>query len=51
MIRDNPRARPELIPVGRSGRPEEVAEVVVTVVGNGYITGQAHRVNGGRYPT
>jgi 3-oxoacyl-[acyl-carrier protein] reductase len=51
MIRDNPRARPDLIPVGRFARPEEVAEVVVTVVGSGYITGQALSVSGGWYPT
>jgi 3-oxoacyl-[acyl-carrier protein] reductase len=51
MIRDNPRARPDLIPVGRFGRPEEVAEVVVTVAGNGYITGQTISVNGGWYYT
>ncbi len=51
MIRDNPRARPELIPVGRFGRPEEVAEVVVTVAENGYITGQTISVNGGWYFT
>jgi 3-oxoacyl-[acyl-carrier protein] reductase len=49
MIRDNPRARPELIPVGRFGRPEEVAEVVATVAGNGYVTGQTIGVNGGWY--
>jgi 3-oxoacyl-[acyl-carrier protein] reductase len=51
MIRDNPRARPELIPVGRFGRPEEVAEVVTTVAANGYITGQTISVNGGWYFT
>jgi len=47
MVRDNPRARADLIPVGRFGRSEEVAEVVVTVAGNGYITGQTIGVNGG----
>jgi 3-oxoacyl-[acyl-carrier protein] reductase len=47
MVRGNPRARPDLIPVGRFGRVEDVAEVVVTVAGNGYITGQTIGVNGG----
>lgn len=49
MIRSNPRARPELTPVGRFGLPEEVASVVVMLAGNGYITGQTINVNGGWY--
>jgi 3-oxoacyl-[acyl-carrier protein] reductase len=52
MLTDNPRApRPEAVPVGRFGRPEEVAEVVVTIAQNGFITGQTIQVNGGVYPT
>ena len=35
------------IPVGRMGRPEEVAEATIMIVGNGYITGQTIAVNGG----
>lgn len=31
MVTSNPKARPELIPVGRMGAAEEVAEVVVTL--------------------
>ncbi|MFO0951958.1 MAG: SDR family NAD(P)-dependent oxidoreductase [Isosphaeraceae bacterium] len=49
MVRANPRARPDLIPVGRFGTVEEVAEVVVAVASNGYITGQTIHVNGGWY--
>ena len=49
MIRDNPRAAASLIPVGRFGRPEEVAEAVVLAAGNGYMTGQTINVNGGWY--
>jgi 3-oxoacyl-[acyl-carrier protein] reductase len=49
MVRNNPRARPDLIPIGRFGTPEEVAEVVVAVASNGYITGQTINVNGGWY--
>jgi 3-oxoacyl-[acyl-carrier protein] reductase len=49
MVRNNPRASPTLIPVGRFGTPEEVADVVATVAGNGYLTGQTINVNGGWY--
>jgi len=49
MIRDNPRARPELIPVGRFGSVDEVADVVALLASNGYITGQTINVNGGWY--
>ena len=49
MVRVNPDARPDLIPVGRFGQPNEVADVVVMLAGNGYITGQTIHVNGGWY--
>jgi 3-oxoacyl-[acyl-carrier protein] reductase len=49
MVRNNPKARPDLIPLGRFGTPAEVAEVVVSVARNGYITGQTINVNGGWY--
>jgi 3-oxoacyl-[acyl-carrier protein] reductase len=49
MIRDNPRATPALIPVGRFGTVEEAADVVVMLAANGYITGQTINVNGGWY--
>jgi 3-oxoacyl-[acyl-carrier protein] reductase len=49
MVRSNPNARPDLIPVGRFGTVEETAEVVVMLAGNGYITGQTINVNGGWY--
>jgi 3-oxoacyl-[acyl-carrier protein] reductase len=35
------------IPVGRMGTPDEVAQVVVMVVANPYMTGQTVQVNGG----
>jgi len=44
------RLRPEMIPVGRFGTPEEVAAVALMLVANGYLTGQTINVNGGRYP-
>jgi 3-oxoacyl-[acyl-carrier protein] reductase len=43
MARDN-AAR---IPVGRMGTPEEVAQAVLMVIGNAYMTGQTVQVNGG----
>jgi 3-oxoacyl-[acyl-carrier protein] reductase len=49
MVASNPNARADLIPVGRFGKPEEVAEVVVMLARNGYITGQTIHVNGGWY--
>ncbi len=49
MVRSNPRARPDLIPVGRFGRVEEVSDVILLLAANGYITGQTINVNGGWY--
>ncbi len=36
-------------PIGRFGQPEEVADVVVTMTRNGYMTGQTLVINGGIY--
>ena len=49
MVAVNPKARADLIPAGRFGAVEEVAEVVVMLARNGYITGQTINVNGGWY--
>lgn len=49
MVTGNPKARPDLIPVGRFGSVEEVADVAVMLTKNGYITGQTINVNGGWY--
>jgi 3-oxoacyl-[acyl-carrier protein] reductase len=35
------------IPVGRSGTGEEIAQAVILLVRDGYITGQTLAVNGG----
>lgn len=35
------------VPLGRLGLPDEVAKVVVMVIGNAYMTGQTIQVNGG----
>jgi 3-oxoacyl-[acyl-carrier protein] reductase len=51
MIAGNPDAVQNRIPVGRFGTPEEVADLVVAVTRNPYITGQTIQVNGGIYMT
>lgn len=47
MVTGNPNARPDLIPVGRFGTVNEVADAAVMLAQNGYITGQTINVNGG----
>ena len=49
MVTSNPRATPDLLPVGRFGEVDEVSDVAVMLAGNGYITGQTINVNGGWY--
>ena len=38
------------VPVGRLGQPAEVADLIVAVARNAYMTGQTISVDGGRYP-
>ncbi len=49
MVVSSPFARPELIPMGRFGEIEEVADVALMLARNAYITGQTINVNGGYY--
>ncbi len=49
MVTEDLRARPDRIPIGRFGKPEELAALAVAVLGNGYITGQTINHNGGLY--
>jgi len=51
MVKDNPKASVGLIPVGRFGIAEEVAQVVIMLAENGYMTGQTVNVDGGLYMT
>jgi 3-oxoacyl-[acyl-carrier protein] reductase len=51
MLRQATAADPSRIPVGRFGTVDEVAEVAVMLVGNGYMTGQTISLNGGMYYT
>jgi 3-oxoacyl-[acyl-carrier protein] reductase len=49
MVTGSLTVKPEIIPIGRFGAPEEVAEVAFMLAKNGYITGQTINVNGGWY--
>ena len=51
MVIDDLDVKPSHVPIGRFGMVEEVAEVVVMLSKNGYMTGQTIFVNGGRYMT
>jgi 3-oxoacyl-[acyl-carrier protein] reductase len=39
------------VPVGRVGRPEEVADLAVAVLRNGYVTSHVFSVDGGMHPS
>ena len=47
MIPPERRGSAPRVPVGRLGTPEEVAQAVMLVIGNAYMTGQTIQVNGG----
>ncbi len=49
MVRNNKAVRPDLIPVGRFGQSEEVADAILLLASNAYITGQTINLNGGWY--
>ncbi len=49
MVTSNPRANPEIIPVGHFGGVDDVSSLVVLLAQNGYMTGQTVNVNGGWY--
>jgi 3-oxoacyl-[acyl-carrier protein] reductase len=49
MVAGNLNARRDLIPVGRFGTVDEVADVAVILARSGYIIGQTINVNGGWY--
>ncbi len=53
MLPGGPGAEQELvsrIPVGRLGKPEDVVETIMMLVGNSYMTNQTLLVDGGIYP-
>ncbi|QNI38705.1 3-oxoacyl-ACP reductase FabG [Edaphobacter sp. 4G125] len=49
MVRQNKTIRPDMLPVGRFGHAEEVAQAVVFLASNSYTTGQTINLNGGWY--
>jgi len=49
MVTANLNAKPDRIPLGRFGRAEEVAEIIVMLARNEFITGQTIHINGGLY--
>ncbi len=40
----------EMVPVGRLGRPGEVADLAMAILGNGYVTNQTFEIDGGMHP-
>jgi 3-oxoacyl-[acyl-carrier protein] reductase len=51
MIRGNDKIKPSLLPVNRFGTADEVAQAVLFLAQNGYVTGQTLSINGGWYMT
>jgi 3-oxoacyl-[acyl-carrier protein] reductase len=51
MWPDMGRLEVQSMPLGRFGKPHDVAEVVAMLVSNRYMTGQTLRVDAGRYVT
>jgi 3-oxoacyl-[acyl-carrier protein] reductase len=50
MLPGDPGNLAESIPVRRLGRPEEVADLALAILRNGYLTGQVVSVDGGLHP-
>jgi 3-oxoacyl-[acyl-carrier protein] reductase len=50
MLPGDPEELRGRIPVGRLGRPGEVADLALAVLANGYVTNQVISVDGGLYP-
>jgi 3-oxoacyl-[acyl-carrier protein] reductase len=50
MLPGDPQQLAKTTPVGRVGRPEEVADLALAILRNGYITSQVFSIDGGTYP-
>jgi 3-oxoacyl-[acyl-carrier protein] reductase len=50
MMPGDPAELAPRVPVGRVGRPEEVAQLALAVLRNGYMTSQVVGIDGGMYP-
>ncbi len=49
MAKTLPQIRPDLVPMGRLGTVDEIADAAIMIIRNGYMTGQTVHVNGVRY--
>jgi len=50
MLPGDPDELAKRVPVGRLGRPAEIADLMVAILENGYLTNQVVSVDGGIYP-
>jgi 3-oxoacyl-[acyl-carrier protein] reductase len=50
LLPGNPEQLRQLVPVGRLGRPEEVAELAIALIRNAYLTNQVISLDGGIHP-
>jgi 3-oxoacyl-[acyl-carrier protein] reductase len=50
MLPGDPEELRARVPAGRLGQPEEVADLAIAVLGNGYLTNQVIGLDGGMYP-
>jgi 3-oxoacyl-[acyl-carrier protein] reductase len=50
MLPDDPEQLAAAVPVGRVGRPEEVADLAVAIVRNAYLTNHVMSIDGGMHP-
>jgi 3-oxoacyl-[acyl-carrier protein] reductase len=50
MVPGDPDHLATLIPIGRLGTPEEVADLAMAIISNGYVTNQVVGINGGLHP-
>jgi 3-oxoacyl-[acyl-carrier protein] reductase len=50
MLPGDPSELARRVPVGRLGRPAEVADLALSVLGNAYLTNQVISIDGGTYP-
>jgi 3-oxoacyl-[acyl-carrier protein] reductase len=50
MLPGDPAELGESVPVGRVGRPEEVADLCLSIIRNAYVTSHVYSIDGGMHP-
>jgi 3-oxoacyl-[acyl-carrier protein] reductase len=50
MLPGDPEELGRSVPVGRVGRPEEVADLALAILRNGYLTSHVMSLDGGSHP-